>query len=324
MTLSDWPEEDVGVDGGEDDVRSLSLSQVAWPPQVVNSKNNTHIMSSASSSSSTGGGVNSVNGGPSHFPAKGGRRPSIQQKSFQAKRKPSVSTVITSMSSITDNSSSILGGGNIWTRILSNQKETLWDKLGDANGHDDEDDDNGSLGWGNDPVLDGTGGCTPAIKLCTLTAMYESKHFINTIKSHPRILLISLAVTALVCGLGIVAIESESRSYVNKQRNLAELKVSCCCVHGYIFVPYTTISQIILTIYRQGRLVNGSPMNSVVPCFPYTRYNRALSTLYTLMIWLIRLVHIPIYSSPRLLPKTTHHPRRMFDGMLLVFVIVEI
>ena len=240
MTLSDWPEEDVGVDGGEDDVRSLSLSQVAWPPQVVNSKNNTHIMSSASSSSSTGGGVNSVNGGPHHFPAsaQGGRRPSVQ-KSFQAKRKPSVSTVITSMSSITDNSSSILGGGNIWTRILSNQKETLWDKLGE-NGHDDEDDDNGSLGWGNDPVLDGTGGCTPAIKLCTLTAMYESKHFINTIKSHPRILLISLAVTALVCGLGIVAIESESRSYVNKQRNLAELKVSCC-VFTVIFVSETII-----------------------------------------------------------------------------------
>jgi hypothetical protein len=351
MTLSDWPEEDVGVDGGEDDVRSLSLSQVAWPPQVVNSKNNTHIMSSASSSSSTGGGVNSVNGGPHPFPAsaQGGRRPSVQ-KSFQAKRKPSVSTVITSMSSITDNSSSILGGGNIWTRILSNQKETLWDKLGDANGHDDEDDDNGSLGWGNDPVLDGTGGCTPAIKLCTLTAMYESKHFINTIRSHPRILLISLAVTALVCGLGIVAIESESRSYVNKQRNLAELKVSCCCCCSlsylcltlllvklycgfvkrkldiltiYIFTrqPNTIIYTTIL--YRQGRLVNGLPMNSVVPCFPYTRSNRALSTLDTLMTWLIRLVHIPIYSSPRLLPKT-FHPRRMFDGMLLVFVIVEI
>jgi hypothetical protein len=249
MTLSDWPEEDVvGDGGGEDDVRSLSLSQVVWPPQGVTSKNN---MSSASYSSSTGVGVNSVNGGPHHFPAsaQGGRRPSVQ-KSFQAKRKPSVSTVITSMSSITDNSSSILGGGNIWTRILSNQKETLWDKLGE-NGHDDEDDDNGSLGWGNDPVLDGTGGCTPAIKLCTLTAMYESKHFINTIRSHPRILLISLAVTALVCGLGIVAIESESRSYVNKQRNLAELKVSCCvftviiCALDYLF------SQIVLWFVKR-------------------------------------------------------------------------
>jgi hypothetical protein len=229
MTLSDWPEEDVvvvGDGGGEDnDVRSLSLSQVVWPPQVVTSSNNTHIMSSASSSSSTGGGVN---GGPPHFPTsptQGGRRSSIQQKSFQAKRKPSMSTVISGMSSITDNSSSILGGGNIWTRILSNQKETLWDKLGGENGNDDAEDDNGSLGWGNDPV-DGTGGCTPAIKLCTLTAMYESRHFINTIRVHPRILLISFAVSALVCGLGIVALVSESRSYVNTQRNLAELKVS--------------------------------------------------------------------------------------------------
>ena len=217
MTLSDWPEEDVG------DARSLSLSHVVWPPQVTS--NGTHI-SSASFSSSTGGGVNleGVN-----FPAstKGGRRPSIQQK-FQAKRKPSISTVVTSnVSSITDNSTSVLGGGNIWTRILSGQKDTLWDKLGDGDAEADEDDGN-SLGWGSDP-LDGSGGCAPALKLCTLTAKYESRHFINTIKAHPRILLISLAVTALVCGLGIVAIESESRAYVNKQRNLAELKVSHGC-----------------------------------------------------------------------------------------------
>lgn len=222
MTLSDWPEEDVG------DARSLSLSQVVWPPQEVTS-NGTHI-SSASSSSSPGGGVNIdrvvVGGGPSNFPSsstQGGRRPSIQQK-FQAKRKTSVSTVVTSsVSSITDNSTSVLGGGNIWTRILYGQKETLWDKLGDAEA--DEDDVN-SLG-DSDP-LDGSGGCAPALKLCTLTAMYESRHFINTIKAHPRILLISLTVTALVCGLGILAIESERRAYVNKQRNLAELKVSHC------------------------------------------------------------------------------------------------
>ena len=218
MTLSDWPEEDVG------DARSLSLSQVVWPPVT---SNGTHI-SSASSSSSTGGGVNIDRvvvdgGGPAS--TQGGRRPSIRQK-FQAKRKPSTSTVVTgSVSSITDNSTSVLGGGNIWTRILYGQKETLWDKLGD--GEADEDDVN-SLGGGTDP-LDGSGGCAPALKLCTLTAMYESRHFINTIKAHPRILLISLAVTALVCGLGIVAIESESRAYVNKQRNMAELKVSRGC-----------------------------------------------------------------------------------------------
>jgi len=209
MTLSDWPEEDVG------DARSLSLSQVVWPPVT---SNGTHI-SSASSSSSTGGGVN-IEGS-----SQGGQRPSIQQR-FQAKRKPSISTVVTgNVSSITDNSTSVLGGGNIWTRILYGQKETLWDKLGD--GEADEDDVN-SLGWGSDP-FDGSGGCAPALKLCTLTAMYESRHFINTIKAHPRILLISLAVTALVCGLGIVAIESESRAYVNKQRNMAELKVSRGC-----------------------------------------------------------------------------------------------
>ena len=246
MTLSDWPEEDVG------DARSLSLSQVVWPPQVTS--NGTHI-SSASSSSSTGGGVNIDRvvvdgGGPPNFPAstQGGRRPSIRQK-FQAKRKPSISTVITStnVSSITDNSTSVLGGGNIWTRILYGQKETLWDKLGD--GEADEDDVN-SLGWGSDP-LDGSGGCAPALKLCTLTAMYESRHFINTIKAHPRILLISLAVTALVCGLGIVAIESESRAYVNKQRNLAELKVSHGCALALVNcgVPGETILTIFTLLY---------------------------------------------------------------------------
>lgn len=187
MTLSDWPEEDVG------DARSLSLSQVVWPPQA-----------------STQGG-----------------RPSIQQK-FQAKRKPSISTVVTTISSITDNSTSVLGGGNIWTRILYGQKETLWDKLGDAEA--DEDDVN-SL-EDSDP-LDGSGGFAPALKLCTLTAIYESRHFINTIKAHPRILFISLAVTALVCGLGIVAVEGGSRAYVNKHRNLAEIKVSHDCVPCY-------------------------------------------------------------------------------------------
>lgn len=120
---------------------------------------------------------------------------------------------------------------NIWAKLLGDGSGSVWDGL---DGREDVYDDP------NDEQLDDTGdlistksrfedegicGTTP-LKLCCLASWYETKHFFKTLGKHPVIIVVSLVVFALVCGLGMWAVESEREGYVRTQMETAKFVVS--------------------------------------------------------------------------------------------------
>lgn len=139
-------------------------------------------------------------------------------------KRPSIDHTVGTSSSASRLSYSSSAGSNIWSKLLGSQSG-LWDGLGGKNVYDDEDfDDDGVLG------MDGGNGakyCRENLRLCGLAWWYETRHFVKTIWKHPHILLASLVAFVVVCGVGMVAINSEKNYYVQKQLSLAEFVVSC-------------------------------------------------------------------------------------------------
>jgi hypothetical protein len=204
-----------------------------------------------------------------------------------------------------------MGGGNVWTRFLS-RRVTLWDKLETTSGmnvddvnYDDvdgDDDDDSREGMDHDPSS--SSGCKVAVQTCVLTMWYEAMHFGGTIMAHPRILLMSTIAFGLVCGLGIAAVVSMGRGHVQMRKNSAHLKARGLFYASFPFPPPLP-SFALLIIFdpttfpiflspdhvlttrrghpspnmlihdRRGRRPSGSPTNSSVRCYPYTRSNRA-------------------------------------------------
>lgn len=112
--------------------------------------------------------------------------------------------------------------------------ESVWDGL---DGREDVYDDH------DDPLLDdntiqsryddeGICGTTP-LKICALSAWYETRHFFRTLWKHPVIIVVSLAVFGLVCGLGMWAVQSEREAYVNDRMDTAKFVVSSSVIMIY-------------------------------------------------------------------------------------------
>jgi len=95
--------------------------------------------------------------------------------------------------------------------------EGLWDDL-NGKGFDVE-------GGVNDDNMDGApfdNSCGANTKRCGLAWWYETKHFFRTMGKHPHIPLLSLLVFGVLCGVGIVAINSQRDQYIDKQKGTAE------------------------------------------------------------------------------------------------------
>ena len=119
-------------------------------------------------------------------------------------------------------SSSRADGGNVWTRLLLGGRDANWDKLDGGGGDvwEDDDDGGGEDGGGGPP-----GAIRGAATTLVLTAWYEARHFLGTVRSNPRILLTSLATFGVLCGVGMAAINAERDAYVQKQKGTAEFVV---------------------------------------------------------------------------------------------------
>mmetsp|Transcript_304 Transcript_304/g.582 ORF Transcript_304/g.582 Transcript_304/m.582 type:complete len:781 (-) Transcript_304:106-2448(-) len=114
---------------------------------------------------------------------------------------------------------------NIWAKLLGGN-ESVWDGLsGREDVYDDPDE---GLDENNDLIstksrYEDEGICgTAPLKLCCLSTWYETRHFFRTLWKHPVIILVSLAVFGLVCGLGMWAVESERESYVKDRMDTAK------------------------------------------------------------------------------------------------------
>ncbi len=67
---------------------------------------------------------------------------------------------------------------------------------------------------------------TAPLKVCAMGVWYEIRHFFRTLWKHPVIILVSLAVFGLVCGLGMWAVQSEREAYVKDKMDTAKFVVS--------------------------------------------------------------------------------------------------
>jgi hypothetical protein len=118
---------------------------------------------------------------------------------------------------------------NIWAKLIGSN-ESVWDGLdGREDVYDDlphETNDLVTVKSGGHPY-DDEGVCgTAPLKVCAIGAWYETRHFFRTLWKHPVIILVSLAVFALVCGLGMWAVQSEKEAYVKDKMDTAKFVVS--------------------------------------------------------------------------------------------------
>ena len=89
-------------------------------------------------------------------------------------------------------------GTNIWTKLNNG----LWDGLNAKTLEDEDGFDGGDMEESNDMS------CGKSAYRCGMAWWYESKHFFKTVVQHPHIAVISLLVFGVLCGVGMVAINS--------------------------------------------------------------------------------------------------------------------
>lgn len=116
---------------------------------------------------------------------------------------------------------------NIWAKLIGGN-ESVWDGLDGREDVYDDPDDTHTTTDNNDLIStksryedEGICGLTP-LKVCGMSAWYETRHFFRTLGKHPVIVLVSLAVFGLVCGLGMWAVQSEREAYVKDRMDTAK------------------------------------------------------------------------------------------------------
>lgn len=128
----------------------------------------------------------------------------------------------------TGTSASYATSTNIWAKLLGGN-ESVWDGL---DGRDDVYDDHNDNNDHDDLIstksrYENEGICgTAPLKICCMGAWYETRHFFETLGKHPVIIVVSLAVFGLVCGLGMWAVESEREAFVMDRMDTAKFVVS--------------------------------------------------------------------------------------------------
>ena len=119
------------------------------------------------------------------------------------------------------------GSSNIWSKMLGGGSEQLWDSLNGKKGvledYDDYEEDD--LAKSN-CLKEMFALCTSSMSRCGLRWWYETRLFLRTLGKHPLILVTTLLVFGVLCGLGIFAVEAQKDWYVEKQMNTAESVVS--------------------------------------------------------------------------------------------------
>ena len=121
-------------------------------------------------------------------------------------------------SSASRTSYSSSGCSNIWTKLMGGGDNGLWDGL-NAKTLEEDDFDGGDM-------EDSNMSCGKSVYRCSMAWWYESKHFFKTVVQHPHIAVISLLVFGVLCGVGMVAINSQRDQYITKQKMTAEFVVS--------------------------------------------------------------------------------------------------
>jgi len=116
---------------------------------------------------------------------------------------------------------------NIWAKLIGTT-DSVWDGLdGREDVYDDRDTDEADDLVTVKSGYEDEGVCgTAPLKVCCIGAWYETRHFFRTLGKHPVIILVSLAVFGLVCGLGLWAVNSERDSYVKERMDTAKFVVS--------------------------------------------------------------------------------------------------
>eukprot|EP00984_Skeletonema_dohrnii_P000700 scaffold211_cov83-Skeletonema_dohrnii-CCMP3373.AAC.6 len=127
----------------------------------------------------------------------------------------------------TGTSASYATSTNIWAKLLGGN-ESVWDGL---DGRDDVYDDHNDNNDHDDLIstksrYENEGICgTAPLKICAMGAWYETRHFFQTLGKHPVIIVVSLVVFGLVCGLGMWAVESEREAFVKDRMDTAKFVV---------------------------------------------------------------------------------------------------
>jgi len=94
---------------------------------------------------------------------------------------------------------------NLWNSLM--RKESIWDTL-----QPQEDDV-------PEEFAEKT---SSGLTICAMSAWYEFKHNVKCFFSHPMIVFASLAVFALVCGVGMWAIAGQKDAVVEERKSTAE------------------------------------------------------------------------------------------------------
>jgi hypothetical protein len=120
---------------------------------------------------------------------------------------------------------------NIWAKLIGTN-ESVWDGLdGREDVYDDPEEDLVTVKSG---YYDDIGICgTAPLRVCCIGAWYETRHFFRTLGKHPVIILVSLAVFGLICGLGMWAVQSEREAYIKDKMDTAKFVVSYFYVFFY-------------------------------------------------------------------------------------------
>lgn len=119
------------------------------------------------------------------------------------------------------------GSSNIWSKMLGGGSEQLWDSLNGKKGVLEDYDDYEEDDLAKSNCLKETCAlCTSSMSRCGLRWWYETRLFLRTLGKHPLILVTTLLVFGVLCGLGIFAVEAQKDWYVEKQMNTAESVVS--------------------------------------------------------------------------------------------------
>ena len=162
------------------------------------------------------------------------RRRSSAAKLFHRRGLDDDATVEPS-SSASRTSYSSSAGTNIWTKLLGGN-DFLWDGINGKDAFDESQDDEfednstNSLGNGPDGFKDDVKTCQTNMKRCSLSWWYEVKHWTKTIYNHPHIWMLSFAAFGVLCGVGMLAINSQRDNYIAKQKGTANFIVSGICV----------------------------------------------------------------------------------------------
>ena len=143
---------------------------------------------------------------------------------------------------------------NIWAKLIGTT-DSVWDGLdGREDVYDDRDTDEAdddlvtvkSRGYEDEGIC----GTTP-LKVWCIGMWYETRHFFRTLGKHPVIILVSLVVFGLVCGLGLWAVQSERDSYVKDRMDTAKFVVSLLIL--FLFIVYFVM--FVLLYFRRAILV---------------------------------------------------------------------